>query len=65
MDNRSLRLNEECNLNVLDSGFAAEHVRLFEADKKQSRRISVSEWKRRPLLERIAGTAGLLFRGQM
>src|SRR4030095_1935226 len=36
-DNRSLRLNEEANLNILCRDFAAAHTRFFAADKKLSR----------------------------
>ena len=32
-DNRSFRLNDEANLNVLDAEFAAGQVRVFEEDK--------------------------------
>ncbi len=39
-DIRSIRLNDEANLNVLDSGFASQQARLFEADKKRSREIT-------------------------
>jgi cardiolipin synthase A/B len=36
-DNRSIRLNDEANLDVLDRNFAAQQIRLFESDKKQCR----------------------------
>jgi cardiolipin synthase A/B len=64
-DNRSLRLNEEANLNVLDEGFATKHKRIFEEDKSRSRRITLAEWRRRPLEEKIKGAAGLILRSQM
>ncbi len=64
-DNRSLRLNEEANLNVLDRDFAAEHVRVFDADKSQSHEITLAEWRRRPIAERIIGRSAGLFRSQM
>jgi cardiolipin synthase len=38
-DNRSIRLNDEANLNVYDSRFAAEQTRLFEQDKAKSRPV--------------------------
>lgn len=37
-DNRSLRLNDEANLNVLHAGFAAEQTRLFEKDRARSKK---------------------------
>ena len=42
-DNRSIRLNDEANLNVLDRGFAAQQTRLFEMDKRRSREISLDK----------------------
>jgi cardiolipin synthase len=64
-DNRSLRLNEEANLNVLDKGFAARQTRIFEEDKSHSRRVTLADWRRRPLEEKLKGTAGLILRSQM
>jgi cardiolipin synthase len=42
-DNRSIRLNDEANLDVLDSAFAAQQIHLFEIDKKRSREVTMSE----------------------
>jgi len=65
LDNRSLRLNEEANLNVLDAGFAAKHTKIFEEDKSRSRRVTLEDWRRRPLEEKLKGAAGLFLRSQM
>ena len=60
-DNRSFRLNDEANLNVLDAAFAAEQVRLFEADKAQSRQLTLEWWRSRPWPQRVTEwLAGLL-----
>jgi cardiolipin synthase len=60
-DNRSFRLNDEANLNILDAEFAAAQAKVLEEDKARSRRISLEEWRRRPLRERvIERLAGLL-----
>ena len=64
-DNRSLRLNEEANLNVLDEDFAAQHTKIFEEDKSRSRRITLADWRRRPLEEKLKGAAWLFLRSQM
>ena len=64
-DNRSLRLNEEANLNVLDSNFAAQHIRIFDGDKSQSHEITLAEWRRRPLSERMIGCSAGVLRSQM
>ena len=42
-DNRSIRLNDEANLDVLSSDFAAQQTHLFELDKKQSHAITPNE----------------------
>ena len=42
-DNRSIRLNDEANLDVLDSDFAAQQLHLFELDKKRSHLVALNE----------------------
>ncbi|HET9801503.1 MAG TPA: phospholipase D-like domain-containing protein [Chthoniobacterales bacterium] len=42
-DNRSIRLNDEANLDVLDRQFAAEQTRFFEMDKRRSHQVSAQE----------------------
>jgi cardiolipin synthase A/B len=42
-DNRSIRLNDEANLDVLDRSFAAQQTRLFETDKKQCREVTLDK----------------------
>ncbi len=64
-DNRSFRLNDEANLNVLDADFAAEQVRQFEADLRRSRRITFDEWKNRPLHIRCIEWCASLVRSQV
>ena len=65
LDNRSLRLNEEANLNILDNEFAAMHTSVFEQDKSRSREISLAEWRRRPASEKAIARAGSVLRSQM
>jgi cardiolipin synthase len=65
LDDRSLRLNEEANLNVLDASFARQHVQIFEDDKAASREITLAEWENRPVREKIRGTAGSVLRSQL
>ena len=65
LDNRSLRLNEEANLNILDNEFAAVHTSVFEQDKSRSREISLAEWRRRPASEKAIACAGSVLRSQM
>ena len=65
LDNRSLSLNEEANLNVLDPKFVAAHTQVFEEDKNYSREITLDDWRRRPLSEKIKGRVGSLLASQM
>lgn len=64
-DNRSLRLNEEANLNVLDHSFAIAHSRIFEEDKQRSNEITMTAWEGRSTREKIIGRAGGLLRSQL
>lgn len=52
-DNRSFRLNDEANLNILDADFARGQARIFEQDRANSRRITLESWRRRPRREKL------------
>jgi cardiolipin synthase len=52
-DSRSFSVNDEANLNVLDAGFAAEQERIFEADLRRARRVSLEQWQSRPWTEKV------------
>jgi cardiolipin synthase len=56
-DNRSIRLNDEANLDVLDRDFAARQTRLFELDKKQSQEMTLDETGGLHPLQQAAGLA--------
>jgi cardiolipin synthase len=53
LDDRSFRLNQEANLNVLDRAFGAEQARIFAEDRGRSRRVTLEEWRNRTLWERV------------
>jgi cardiolipin synthase len=55
-DTRSFSTNDEANLNVLDVGFAAEQRRIFEADLKRARRVTLEEWRARPWTQKAWDT---------
>jgi len=61
-DDRSFRLNDECNLNVLDKDFAAAQIRVFEADKARSKRLIPDEFRKRPWYLRAVENFSGLFR---
>jgi cardiolipin synthase len=50
-DNRSLRLNDEANLNVLDAEFAAEQTRLFDRDRANSKKVTLENFRKKSLTE--------------
>jgi cardiolipin synthase len=56
-DERSFRLNDEANLNIYDASSRASRSPIFEADLARSRRVTLAEWKERPLKERFAERA--------
>jgi cardiolipin synthase A/B len=56
-DNRSIQLNDEVNLDVLDHDFAAQQTRLFEMDKQQSHKMAVDTTGGLHLLQRAADLA--------
>jgi cardiolipin synthase len=64
-DNRSFRLNDEANLNVFDEEFAAIQIRSFEEDLRNARRVTLEEWRNRPLSEKATELAAGLLRSQL
>jgi cardiolipin synthase A/B len=64
-DNRSFRLNDEANLNVLDRELAESQAQVLEADLQSARPYTLEDWLARPpeqrLRERVAG----VLRGQL
>jgi len=59
-DNRSVRLNDEANLDVLDRDFAAQQTHLFENDKKQSREVTPEELRGLHFANPFQQAAGLV-----
>lgn len=64
-DNRSMRLNDEATLNVLDAEFAAAQEAAFEADLQRSVPMSLAHWKARPWHEKAGEAIAELFRSQL
>jgi cardiolipin synthase len=48
-DNRSLELNDELNVLIASRTVASELTGDFERDLGRSKRISLDEWRRRPV----------------
>lgn len=53
MDNRSFRLNDEANLNIIDSTWAVKMTDTFNQDKKLSEQMTYEQWEHRPLLSKV------------
>jgi cardiolipin synthase len=51
-DNRSLELNDELNIAVMDRDLARRLTGSFEGDLQRSRRIELDAWRQRPVFER-------------
>jgi cardiolipin synthase len=64
-DTRSFRLNDEANLNVYDAAFAKQQTDQFERDLARSRRITLEDWKDRPLWEKVGGHVVAFFDPQL
>jgi cardiolipin synthase len=64
-DNRSFRINDEANLNVIDREFTAEASRVFSRDLELAREFTHRDWRRRSVGEKIVGSAATLLRSQL
>jgi cardiolipin synthase len=51
-DNRSLELNDELNVAIFDRALAARLRADFERDLAKSKRLTLEEWRSRPVPER-------------
>jgi cardiolipin synthase len=64
-DNRSFRLNDEANLNVFDEEFARAQAGVFAMDRSRSRRVTLEDWRRRPIGERLEELVARMMRHQL
>ncbi|MEO6740885.1 MAG: phospholipase D-like domain-containing protein [Chthoniobacteraceae bacterium] len=64
-DNRSFRLNDEANLNVINREIAAGETRAFKEDKARAREVTHRDWLRRPAWQRAADAGAALLRSQL
>jgi cardiolipin synthase len=64
-DNRSMRLNDEATLNVLDAAFARAQTTAFEADLKRSAPYTYEQWMHRPLTEKASEQVVHVFGSQL
>jgi cardiolipin synthase len=64
-DNRSFRLNDEANINVLDKKFAIAQIKIFEEDKQKSTALTTAMLKNRPWYSKWADYGAGLLRSQL
>ncbi len=64
-DNRSFRLNDEANLNVVDEEFALAQAKVLGEDRARSRKVTLEDWRRRPMGERLQELVARLMRHQL
>ena len=64
-DGRSFRLNDEANLNVLNSEFGAKQREVFQADWDKARQFTLAQWQNRPWTERVLEKLAALLRNQL
>ncbi|MEX2670521.1 MAG: phospholipase D-like domain-containing protein [Phycisphaeraceae bacterium] len=64
-DNRSFRLNDEANLNVMDRALARDQLRCFEHDKQRSTQLTLEGWRNRPVHEKVIEHMAALLRAQV
>ena len=61
LDNRSFGINDEVNVAVLDPEIASRLTRDFGQDAGESKKVTLEEWKKRPLSERLMEMVGWIF----
>jgi cardiolipin synthase len=64
-DNRSFKLNDEANLNIYDHDFARQQTAIFDDDVAHAKRITLDDWRRRPLFEKLLEHAVALLDPQL
>ena len=64
-DNRSFRLNDEANLNLLDRCFAEEETKAFAADCKLAKEVTYQEWAARSVKDKVVDKLSCLVRSQI
>ena len=64
LDNRSFEHNDEVNVAFRDERIYARIARDFECDLTRSREITLADWRRRPLWEKLIGTIAWILERQ-
>jgi cardiolipin synthase len=65
LDFRSLRINDEGNVGIIDTGFAHQMLRVFHEDIQYSKKITLEKWLKRPLHEKMKERFFYMFRRRL
>jgi cardiolipin synthase len=64
LDNRSFEHNDEVNVAFRDAGVSARLMEDFDRDLSESKEITLQEWRRRPVWEKLIGTVAWILERQ-
>ena len=64
LDNRSFEHNDEVNVAFRDAAVHARLLHDFDADRRDGREITLADWRRRPLWEKLIGTVAWILERQ-
>ena len=64
LDNRSFEHNDEVNVVIRDAGVSARLTQDFDRDLSYSREITLHDWRRRPLWEKLIGSIAWILERQ-
>jgi cardiolipin synthase len=65
LDFQSLRVNDEGNVGIVDTGFGKDMIKVFNEDLKQSEKITLDKWVTRPFSEKIKEKIFAIFRRKL
>lgn len=65
LDFQSMRWNDEGNVGILDKGFGAKMIEIFQDDLKRSKEIKIEDWLLRPCSEKLKERFFAIFRRRL
>ncbi|MCX7913675.1 MAG: phospholipase D-like domain-containing protein [Thermodesulfovibrionales bacterium] len=65
LDFQSFRYNDEGNVGILSTDFASKMMAVFEEDLKNSEKIELEKWERRPFFEKVKERFFSLFKKRL
>jgi cardiolipin synthase len=65
LDFQSLRRNDEGNVGIIDTNFGKQMIEIFHEDLKQSEKITLDKWLKRPFIEKVKEKFFAMFRRRL